>query len=139
MDAIIHLGGARSFWDHYHTLRDANVYSTRELIRLAAPRQVPIHYISTMGVLPRQEVDAIAAPASSAARYISPVDGTNGYVATRWASERMLERAGEVLGVPSTIYRFVPGPHIRKPPNWCEYPPLRANCLFSRTSSALLT
>lgn len=36
------------------------------------------------------------------------MDGTEGYVATRWASERILERSATSLGVPSTVYRFLP-------------------------------
>lgn len=39
VDAILHLGGVRSFWDNYHVLRASNVHSTRELIKLAAPRR----------------------------------------------------------------------------------------------------
>lgn len=36
------------------------------------------------------------------------MDGTEGYVASRWASERILERSAASLGVPSTVYRFLP-------------------------------
>ncbi|KAI0597513.1 hypothetical protein F4775DRAFT_593206 [Biscogniauxia sp. FL1348] len=104
VDAILHMGGARSFWDNYHVLRSSNVLPTRELVKLAAPRRVPIHYISSVGVLPRGET---ASP-GSAARYVPPADGSNGYVASRWASERILERSREDLGVPSVIYRFLP-------------------------------
>lgn len=107
VDIILHMGAVRSFWDNYNVLRPVNVHPTKELIKLAAPRQIPIHYISTMGVLPREK----AVPthvAATAAAYTPPVDGTEGYVATRWASERILERSAASLGVPTSIYRFLP-------------------------------
>ena len=105
VDIILHMGAVRSFWDNYNVLRPVNVDPTKELVKLAAPRQIPIHYISTMGVLPRQ---GATAEANSAAAHVPPVDGSEGYVATRWASERILERSAASLGVPSSIYRFLP-------------------------------
>lgn len=104
VDVIMHMGGTRSFWDNYNVLRPSNVHPTRELVKLAAPRHVPIHYISTVGVLPR----SATAGAVSAAGHAPPMDGSNGYIATRWASERILERSQESLGVPSFIHRFLP-------------------------------
>jgi hybrid polyketide synthase/nonribosomal peptide synthetase ACE1 len=104
VDVILHMGAVRSFWDNYHVLRPSNVHSTRELVKLAASRQIPIHYISTVGVLPRDgAMDAV-----SAATHVPSADGNNGYVATRWASERLLERSAADLGLPTTIYRFLP-------------------------------
>jgi hybrid polyketide synthase/nonribosomal peptide synthetase ACE1 len=105
-DAILHLGGARSFWDSYHVLRPSSVAPMAELIAIAAPRQVSIHYVSTAGVLPRF-IAAHGQTAKSAADHAPPADGSDGYVASRWASERLLERAGAELSVPGTIYRFV--------------------------------
>lgn len=100
VDVILHLGAVRSFWDNYHVLRRSNVHPTKELVKLATPGRVPIHYISTIGVLPRE----IGANAISAANHAPPLDGSNGYVATRWASERILERSG----LPATVVRFLP-------------------------------
>ena len=105
VDVILHMGAVRSFWDNYHVLRPSNVHPTKELLMLAAPYHVPIHYISTVGVLPRA---ATGNSAGSAAAYIPSTDGTDGYVATKWASERILERSAASLGVPSTVYRFLP-------------------------------
>lgn len=50
---ILHMGAVRSFWDNYHVLRPSNVHPTKELVKLAAPRRIPIHFISTSGVLAR--------------------------------------------------------------------------------------
>ncbi|KAI5918389.1 hypothetical protein F4810DRAFT_715562 [Camillea tinctor] len=114
VDVIIHMGGARSFWDNYNVLRPSNVLPTKELVKLAAPRQIPIHYISTIGVLPRGSI----ATAASAASHVPPTDGSNGYVASRWASERILERSQESLGVPSFIYRFLPAMQQESAPKY---------------------
>jgi hybrid polyketide synthase/nonribosomal peptide synthetase ACE1 len=111
VDVILHLGALRSFWDNYGMLRATNVGSTKELIKLAAPRRIPIHFVSTSGVLSREEVESAGAgPAPSAATHEPPTDGSNGYVATKWASERLLERStsNPELAVPSFIYRLLP-------------------------------
>lgn len=106
VDVVLHMGAMRSFWDNYQSLRPTNVHATKELIKLAAPRRVPIHYISTVGVLPW--ATARADRPISAAFNVPPTDGSNGYIASRWASERMLERSAESLGVPISIHRFLP-------------------------------
>ncbi len=105
VDVILHMGAVRSFWDNYNVLRPSNVQSTKELVKLATPHCVPIHYISTVGVLSSK---ATGNSPGSAAAYAPPVDGTDGYVAARWASERILERSATSLGVSSKIYRFLP-------------------------------
>ena len=103
VDVILHMGAVRSFWDNYHVLRASNVHPTKELVKLATPRQVPIHYISTVGVLPWGTTDAV-----SAAEHTPALDGTNGYVSSRWASERVLERSSQELGLETFVYRFLP-------------------------------
>ncbi|ORY18402.1 hypothetical protein BCR34DRAFT_596328 [Clohesyomyces aquaticus] len=109
VDVILHLGALRSFWDNYHELRLSNVQSSKELVQLATPHQIPIHFISTSGVLPRDILESNkAATSSSAVAYEPPVDGSDGYVASKWAGERILERASGSLGVPSFVYRFQP-------------------------------
>ncbi|KAK4224395.1 lovastatin nonaketide synthase [Podospora fimiseda] len=105
VDVILHLGSLRAFWDNYHILRATNVQSTRELIQLAAPRRIPIHFVSTSGVLPQ---DILADNATSAAAYPPTTDGSDGYVASKWVNERLLERSAEILGVPSFVYRLLP-------------------------------
>ena len=107
VDAILHMGAGRSFWDNYHVLRPVNVDSIKEIVKLAAPRKVPIHFVSTVGVLPR-DGNVTAANAGSAASHPPSNEGSDGYVASKWAGERVLERSAEELGVPTHIYRFVP-------------------------------
>ncbi|KAJ8124217.1 hypothetical protein ONZ43_g8 [Nemania bipapillata] len=111
VDVILHLGALRSFWDNYSILRSTNVHSTKELIKLAAPRRIPIHFVSTSGVLSPEEVEATG-NTPSAATQAPLTNGSNGYVATKWASERLLERAASDsnLQLPSFIYRLLPPP-----------------------------
>ena len=105
---VLHLGTMRSFWDNYHMLRPTNVHPTKELVKLAAARGIPIHFVSTSGVLTPEEAMA-PGPACSAAAREPPVDGSDGYIASKWASERVLERsAARPLAVPSYIYRLLP-------------------------------
>jgi hybrid polyketide synthase/nonribosomal peptide synthetase ACE1 len=100
VDIIFHLGASRSFWDSYHLLKPVNVNPTKELVKMAAARKIPVHYISTMATLPRRE--------ESEATFEPPADGSDGYVASRWVSEGILQRAAGELGVPSRVYRFLP-------------------------------
>ncbi|KAF3759881.1 hypothetical protein M406DRAFT_269792 [Cryphonectria parasitica EP155] len=103
-DVIVHLGAARSIWDSYHTLRASNVHPTQELVKLAAPRRIPIYFISTIAAAANSAATAsIAAPSPTPS-----TDGADGYVATKWASERILARAADTLGIPCTVYRFLP-------------------------------
>ncbi|KIL88416.1 polyketide synthase [Fusarium avenaceum] len=104
VDVILHMGAVRSFWDSYHVLQPTNVQPVKELLKLAAPRKVPIHYISTAGVFPSRD----ALEACSAAPYLPPTDGSSGYVASKWAGERILERSATDLHLSSRIYRLLP-------------------------------
>ncbi|THC88618.1 hypothetical protein EYZ11_011935 [Aspergillus tanneri] len=105
-DVIIHLGAVRSFWDNYHVLRQTNVQPVRELVKLAAGRRVPIHFISSSGVLP---TTAYAPIGASVAQNQPATDGSNGYVASKWAGERILEQANADFSIPVSIHRFVAG------------------------------
>ena len=62
---------------------------------MAAPRKIPIHFISSGGVLKLGG----SRPAN---------DGSDGYVASKWASERVLENAAKALGLPVVIHRTLP-------------------------------
>jgi hybrid polyketide synthase/nonribosomal peptide synthetase ACE1 len=103
-DIILHNGAEVSFLKSYTTLRLANVSSTRNLIRLSIQYgTIPIHYVSTAGVawLSGQETFA----ERSASDIVPPDDGSNGYVASKWASERLLEKAAEKYETSVCIYR----------------------------------
>lgn len=105
-DAIVHLAAVRSFFESYHLLRSSNVGSTKEIVELAAARRIPIHFVSTAGVLPANVSEVSNAGSVADRRPAS--DGSAGYVATKWACEQILEKASLTLGIPVSIHRFVP-------------------------------
>ncbi|KAE8133672.1 lovastatin nonaketide synthase [Aspergillus pseudotamarii] len=106
-DVILHVGADRSFWDRYQAMRGPNVNSTRALVALAAPRRVRIHYISSGGVFSTHQGDMkdFPTPFPVPCSQLPPNDGSNGYLATKWASEKILENAAEQLSIPVTIHR----------------------------------
>ena len=102
-DVIIHNGADVSHLKTYQTLRPANLKSTKELVKLSFGRQVSLHYVSTAGVallVPRETFGEV-----SVASTLPPSDGSNGYTASKWASERYLERINERFGLPVWIHR----------------------------------
>ena len=102
-DVIIHNGADVSHLKTYQTLRSANLESTKELVRLALARKVPIHYVSTAGVAmftPRESFGEV-----SVASTLPPSDGLDGYTASKWASERYLEKVNEQFNLPVWIHR----------------------------------
>ncbi|EME40768.1 hybrid polyketide synthetase [Dothistroma septosporum NZE10] len=94
VDLIIHAGVSRSVLDSYQTLRGANLCSTKALVKLAAARGIPFHFISTGSLA---DLDG-AAP---------PTGGSLGYLASKWASEKYLDNAASQLDLPVTIHRIV--------------------------------
>lgn len=102
-DAIIHNGADVSFLKTFHSLKQANVESTKELIRMSLPHRIPFHYISSASVAHlsgRAEFEEI-----SAAEYRPPEDGSDGYTATKWVCERYLEKVSEQFSMPVWIHR----------------------------------
>nr|WP_244287323.1 amino acid adenylation domain-containing protein [Amycolatopsis rubida] len=104
VDLIVHAAAHVNFLYPYESLKSANVTTTRRLIELAARRRVPIHYLSTIGVL--------AGIGSSGVQHITedlplphPDRLSMGYLETKWVSERLLQRASESVGIPVSIHR----------------------------------
>lgn len=95
-DVIIHSAANRSFWDRYEVLKPDNVDSVKELVRFAASsgRSIPLHFLSSGAV---QIYDGDGAT--------PPTDGSDGYVATKWASETFLRNAAGSIGLPVYAYR----------------------------------
>ncbi|GIZ41082.1 hypothetical protein CKM354_000439800 [Cercospora kikuchii] len=107
VDRIFHLGASRSFWDSYHILKGPNFHSTREVIRLSAADHVPAHFISSSGVLDLATENDKRSTLSVPARQ-PPVDGTSGYIASKWASERYITNAVDRFRLPMSIHRVTP-------------------------------
>ena len=102
-DVVIHNGADVSFMKTYDSLRAPNLAATKELVTAVAGRSVPFHYISTAGIAHLSDTDCF--DESSAAELLPPTDGSDGYVASKWASERYLENANAHLELPVWIYR----------------------------------
>lgn len=102
-DAIIHNGADTSHLKFYPAVRAANVGSTRELVKMALPRRIPIHYVSSVGAALFQMVDVVR-PVSAAAA-CPPGDGSHGYMASKWTCERLLERVNAKYGLGAWIHR----------------------------------
>ncbi|MEU9277112.1 amino acid adenylation domain-containing protein [Streptomyces sp. NPDC048342] len=100
-DAIVHNAATVSILRDYASLRAANTESTRQLLRLAAVRTTPLHYVSTLSVAPPAsrgpEVPEEFLPLHDGLRY--------GYQQSKWASERLLEQAAG-RGLPVTVHRL---------------------------------
>jgi nonribosomal peptide synthetase MxcG len=100
-DAIFHNAATVSIMRDYASLRGANTESTRELLRMAAPRSVPVHLVSTLSTAPPRG----RAPEVPEA-FLPPHPGlVYGYQQSKWASERLLEQAAE-RGLPVTLHRL---------------------------------
>ncbi|MFY1679259.1 amino acid adenylation domain-containing protein [Streptomyces sp. WMMC905] len=100
-DAVFHNGATVSVMRDYATLRAVNTESTRQLLRLTAPRATPLHYVSTLSVAPPRHAAGEVPEA-----FLPEHDGLRlGYQRSKWASERLLEQAAE-RGLPVTVHRL---------------------------------
>lgn len=103
LDLIIHSAAQVNFLYPYHALRAANVDGTREIVRLAAGRRVPVHFLSTIAVL--------AGFGTAGVRHVDedlPLEHadrlTMGYAESKWVAEHLLQEAAD-QGVPVAVYR----------------------------------
>ncbi|KAF2185492.1 polyketide synthetase [Zopfia rhizophila CBS 207.26] len=102
-DAIIHNGADVSHMESYRTLKSANFESTKQLLKLALPRRIPFHFVSTAGVALLSGLEEFHE--SSVAPYRPPSTSTDGYTVTKWCSERLLEKASEQYEISVWIHR----------------------------------
>lgn len=111
IDAVIHNGSDTSHLKYYSALREANVVSTHQLVRLCLPRMIPFHYVSSAGVALFAGKDAFPEISATASGTYPPSDGAHGYMCGKWVNERFLERVNAMYGLkvwmhrPSTIIR----------------------------------
>jgi amino acid adenylation domain-containing protein/thioester reductase-like protein len=105
IDAVYHFGGQVNFIYAYHDLRAANVDGTLEIIRLAAPRAVPVHFTSSMAVVagfgPAGVQQVSESTPLSFPDYLSV-----GYVESKWVAEALLKKASDA-GLPVAVYRLM--------------------------------
>ena len=102
-DTIIHNGADVSFLKSYHSLHQVNVASTRQLASWAVEYGLQIHYISTASVANLAKRESY--PSLSVRDFKPVTDGSNGYIATKWASEVFLENINREFLMPLVIHR----------------------------------
>ncbi|QLI74157.1 Polyketide synthase-nonribosomal peptide synthetase [Metarhizium brunneum] len=77
--------------------------AAQEIVKLCLPQRIPMHLI------PSENVAYLSGQASfgeeSVADFKPPCDKSDGYTATKWASEQFLELISEKLLIPIWIYR----------------------------------
>lgn len=107
-DCIIHNGADVSLLKTYHSLRRANVLSTRTLCQMAIPHRVPVHYVSTASVAkairhngnePLYENPAFPADHE----LLNSIDG---YAASKWVSEMLIDKTAADNGLPAYVHRL---------------------------------
>lgn len=103
VDLVFHAAAQVNFLYPYEALRAANVGGTREVVRLAAPRRVPVHFLSTIAVLAGFGTAGVCHVAED--QPLAHADRlTMGYAESKWVAEKMLQNAAE-YGVPVAVYR----------------------------------
>lgn len=102
-DIVIHNGADVSFMKTYQTLKLINVASTKELVKLALPRRIPFHFVSSAGVARLAGQEAFGE--ISVAPYPPPSPPTDGYIAAKWVSEVYLELVSQQFSLPVWIHR----------------------------------
>jgi amino acid adenylation domain-containing protein/thioester reductase-like protein len=102
VDAIYHNGAHVNFLHPYENLKAANVLGTQEVLRLATTSRLkPVHFISTLSVLPHLNSGK---PALETDRNNQPELLENGYAQSKWVAEQLVWAASE-RGVPVSILR----------------------------------
>ncbi|KAI2734306.1 hypothetical protein DTO013E5_10055 [Penicillium roqueforti] len=102
-DIVIHNGADVSFMKTYQTLKLINVASTKEIVKLALPRRIPLHFVSSAGVARLTGQESFGE--MSVSSYPPPSRPTDGYIAAKWVSEIYLEHVNRRFGLPVWIHR----------------------------------
>jgi amino acid adenylation domain-containing protein/thioester reductase-like protein len=102
-DLILHAGAYVNFTYPYARLAPVTVGGTREIVRLAMPRHVPVHFVSTLAVLAGFGAAGIHevtedTPLAHAEHLFM------GYTETKWMAEKVLAHAAGD-GLPVGIHR----------------------------------
>ncbi|KAE8134361.1 hypothetical protein BDV38DRAFT_164443 [Aspergillus pseudotamarii] len=103
VDALVHAGANGHCLNNYFSLRMPNLGSTRFLTELALSRGVPLHYVSSNRVALLS--GDVALPPGSVSAFPPPKTGSDGFTASKWASERYLENVAEATGLDVCIHR----------------------------------
>ncbi|MCP4696731.1 MAG: amino acid adenylation domain-containing protein [Gammaproteobacteria bacterium] len=105
MDLIYHSGALVNFIYPYAALKAANVFGTREILKLAVQGKTkPVHYVSTLSVFFSFDASEAGTVLESAHidRYAHGLE--DGYSQSKWVAEKLVVTAGE-RGLPVSVYR----------------------------------
>ena len=103
VDLIIHGGANGHCLNNYSSLRVPNLHSTQFLISLALPHSIPVHFLSSNRVSLLSGSTAL--PPVSVSSFQPKTDGSEGFTATKWASERFLENVAHETGLGVCMHR----------------------------------
>ncbi|KAI2628582.1 putative NRPS-like enzyme [Hypoxylon sp. NC1633] len=99
---IIHSAATVNLVYPYAAMQGANVFGTREILRLAGRGGATVHHISTNGVLP-PSVEGWSEDAMLSVDEV-PEKLLDGYGQTKWVAEQLVLEAAK-RGLPARIYR----------------------------------
>ncbi|GIJ83245.1 nonribosomal peptide synthase [Aspergillus pseudoviridinutans] len=103
IDLIVHAGTFGNCMNRYSSLRVPNFHSTIFLAEFAARAHIPLHYISSNRVTLLSGKTSY--PPISVSSYQPATDGSEGFVAAKWASEKFLESVSKEIGLNVCIHR----------------------------------
>ncbi|MFF4606588.1 amino acid adenylation domain-containing protein [Streptomyces sp. NPDC001339] len=103
VDLVLHNAAHVNFLYPYHQLRQANVTAVRTLVRLAGPRRIPFHYVSSTAVFAGSGVGGVR-HVDETTPLSHPELLSMGYPETKWVAERLLGHAAGA-GLPVTVHR----------------------------------
>ncbi|KAI1446653.1 putative NRPS-like enzyme [Annulohypoxylon stygium] len=102
VQVIIHSAATVNLVYPYAAMQGANVFGTREILRLASRGGATVHHISTNGVLP-PSVEGWSEDAMLDVDEV-PEKLLDGYGQTKWVAEQLVLEAAR-CGLPARIYR----------------------------------
>ncbi|KAI0004446.1 putative NRPS-like enzyme [Xylariaceae sp. FL0662B] len=102
VQVIIHSAATVNLVYPYAAMQGANVFGTREILRLASRGGATVHHISTNGVLPAS-VEGWSEDEMLDVKDV-PEKLSDGYGQTKWVAEQLILEAGK-RGLPARIYR----------------------------------
>jgi thioester reductase-like protein len=108
VDAVCHAAAIVNWVLPYRALRATNVTGTLDLLRLAAPRSLPFHFVSSLSVCYSTTASAVANEQDDQLPHLGGLH--LGYAQSKVVAEALVREAGR-RGLPVTIYRpsFISG------------------------------
>ncbi|GIE28527.1 hypothetical protein Ait01nite_015720 [Actinoplanes italicus] len=103
VDLVVHAGAYVNFTYPYSQLAPVTVGGTREIVRLATPRRVPVHFVSTLAVLAGFGAAGVR-EVTEDTPLAHPEHLFMGYTESKWVAEAVLAHAVRD-GLPVGIHR----------------------------------